>query len=345
MKLNLLKYMECKACKVEYEAQATEKAGQEIMSGRLRCPKCGREVPILKGVPRFIEGMHSEEDLRKVYADSFGHQWTTYNWLREEDEFEFYQVTDFKPEDLKGKLVFDAGCGGGRFARIAAQHAGELIGLDFSIAIDKAFELVGTKPNCHLVQCDINQHPFKENIFDVVYSHGVLHHTPDTKKSFLNLPPLVKPGGTLYVAIFKHTFAPMQWSDRALRGIMNKLPIPVLDKVCGAMAYLYYLPAPLFWKRFFWFSMQDTHEIRKCCLYDWYGPTYHHEHKVEELMAWFTEAGYSDLKYINAWPYCAPENKYRIPTVKDSFRLGQHFGIVGKRKPGRSEQMRGAAAR
>jgi hypothetical protein len=115
------------------------------------------------------------------------------------------------------------------------------------------------------------------------------------------------------------------------RSVLNKLPIPVLDKVCGAMSYLSYLPYPAFWKRFFWFSMQKTHEIRKCCLYDWYGPTYHHEHTVEEVKGWLADAGFGDLKYIDAWPYCPPEKKYREPTFWDSFRIGQLLGVIGRK--------------
>jgi len=93
-----------------------------------------------------------------------------------------------------------------------------------------------------------------------------------------------------------------------------------------------YLPKPIFFKRFFWFSLQKTHEIRKCCLYDWYAPRYHHEHTALEVMGWFREHGFPEPKYINAWPYCPPEIKYAIPTFKDSFRIGQLLGVIGKKR-------------
>jgi SAM-dependent methyltransferase len=347
MKERLLQFIACRRCGSDFELDARERESDgEIVSGSLRCPRCAKSYPILKGIPRFIEGLRSVEDLRKVYADSFGHQWTTYQWLRDEDEFEFYQITDLRPEDLRGKVVFDAGCGGGRVARIVAPRCKEFFALDYSIAVEKAYELCRGFKNAHFIQCDVNEHPFKPGMFDLVYSHGVLHHTPDTKRSFDQLPKLVKPGGTFYVALFRKAALPLRMSDQFWRSIMNKLPIPAMDKLCGAMSFLSYLPNAVFWKRFFWFSLQRTHEIRKCCLYDWYAPRYHHEHTVEEVQQWFRDAGFPDPKYINAWPYCPPEIKYAFPTFKDSLRIGQLLGVIGTRATGGAQtqnQDRGVA--
>jgi SAM-dependent methyltransferase len=329
MRERLLSYIWCPDCQADLHLSVDQKKGAEIISGRLSCPRCRLDYPIIKAIPRFINGINSEADLRKVYADSFGHQWTTYDWLRDEDEFEFFQITDLSREDLEGKTVLDVGCGGGRVARFVSAYSGEFFGLDYSIAVEKAYELTKGRENAHFVQCDVNKHPFKPSTFDIVYSHGVLHHTPNTKKSFDNLPPLIKDGGTLYIAVFQKAFWPLQISDGLLRSVLNKLPIETMDKVCDAMTYLRYLPSAAFVKRFFWFSLQRTKEIRKCCLYDWYAPQYHHEHDVEEVQRWFTKAGFPNSKYINAWPYCP--NKYKVPDFADSMRIGRLLGVIGKK--------------
>lgn len=332
MKRRLLEFIVCPECRSDLELAVTTEHDGEIDEGRLTC-RSGHSYPILRGIPRFIDGIADAADLRKVYADSFGHQWTTYDWLRDCDADEFYTITDFTPETLHGKIVLDAGCGGGRIARFVAPECSEFFGFDYSIAVDKAKQLTD-RPNAHFVQCDVNKHPFRPGLFDIVYSHGVLHHTPDTKRSFDNLPQLVKDGGIFYVAVFRKTFEPLQWSDSFWRNRWNKLPIDAMDRLCDRLSHLHKLPFPIFLKRFFWFSLQPTHEIRKCCLYDWYGPRYHHEHTVEEVFGWFEAAGFPNPKYIDAWPYCPRNRKYRVPTFWNSFRLGQFFGVVATKGAG-----------
>ena len=331
MKTRLMDFIHCPDCKGELNLTVIEQVNDEILTGEIICSSCNNKYPIIKAIPRFLDNIKSEEDLRKLYADSFGHQWTTYDWLRDVDEKEFFTITDLKKEDLENKIILDVGCGGGRFARCVSEYSKEFFGFDYSIAVEKAYELCKENPNAHFVQCDVNKHPFKPNMFDFVYSHGVLHHTPNTKKSFDNIPDLVKEGGYLYIAVFRKAFILLRLSDSFWRAILNKLPYNILDKVCGALSYLCYIPFPVFFKRFFWFSLQETKEIRKCCLFDWYAPKYHHEHTAREVMKWFTDAGYKDVKYIDAWPYCPEKRKYAVPGFWQSFRIGQLLGVIGKK--------------
>ena len=335
MNRRLMDFICCPDCQSDLRLEPKDSDQSSVQSGTIHCDKCNSHFPIVNGIPRFLPNMQSPEDVRKVYADSFGHQWTTYQWLRDVDSQEFYGITDFTPATFEEKVVLDAGCGGGRVARFIAPLCKDFIGLDFSIAVEKAAELCAGNPNAHFIQCDINRHPLKPGLFDVVYSHGVIHHTGDSKKAFDKLPPLVKDGGLFYIAVFRKSWEPLQWSDTFWRNILNKLPISVMDKVCDVMSYMKFLPGARFLKRFFWFSLERTKEIRKCCLYDWYGPTYHQEHTVEEVFGWFMESGFPEPKYIDAWPYCPAERKYVIPTKKDEFRLGQLLGVVAtKRRAG-----------
>jgi SAM-dependent methyltransferase len=332
MRTRLLDFIECPFCRGQLRLLVEREHGPEIESGTLTCDECSRVFPIIRGIPRFLEEIRDERDLRATYADSFGHQWTTYDWLRREDELEFFQITDLSREHLAGKTVLDAGCGGGRFSRFVAEYCGEIVAIDYSIAVDKARELAAGRANAHFIQCDINRNPLKRASFDLVYSHGVLHHTPNTRRAFDQLTPLVKDDGLLYVAVFRKTFALLRWSDAFWRSALNKLPIRWLDRVCGGLSYLSYMPFASFWKRFFWFSVQRTHQIRKCCLYDWYGPTYHHEHTAEEVISWYRDSGFTEVRYINAWPYCPVNEKYAMPAFTDSFRIGQLLGVRGAQR-------------
>ena len=271
MKKEFINYLCCPNCKGSLSLNIEEEIEAEIISGAISCTVCHEQYPIIKSIPRFIDSIKtgdSYNDLHQSYADSFGYEWTSYDWLREEDEYEFFSITGLSKENLHQKTILDVGCGGGRFARNISPLSQEFVGLDYSIAVDKAYELCKDMPNAHFLQCDINQHPLKNEMFDLVYSHGVLHHTPDTKQSFDKLPPLVKPNSILYIAVFRKAFFLLRWSDTLWRSVLNKLSYKTLDKVCGLLSLLSYLPFAVFFKRFFWFSLQKTHEIRKCCLFD-----------------------------------------------------------------------------
>src|SRR5438045_7156200 len=105
MKRRLLEFIACRDCGSDFRLDVTEENDGEILTGALECPSCGARFPVLRGIPRFIDGVRTEADLRRVYADSFGHQWTTYDWLRDEDEQEFFTITDLTADDLAGKTV------------------------------------------------------------------------------------------------------------------------------------------------------------------------------------------------------------------------------------------------
>ena len=74
-----------------------------------------------RGIPRFAG---------EPYVASFGRQWNRYDVARDdEDEAVFRIKTGIDPDDLKGKLVLDAGCGGGRYARLVGRHGAHVVGV------------------------------------------------------------------------------------------------------------------------------------------------------------------------------------------------------------------------
>src|SRR4051794_6131852 len=85
----------------------------------LVCECCEATYPIVAGVPRLAgEG----------YVASFGRQWNRYDVARpEEDEAVFRVKTGMDPKDLKGLRVLDAGCGGGRYARLLGEHGARVL--------------------------------------------------------------------------------------------------------------------------------------------------------------------------------------------------------------------------
>src|SRR6476469_5480618 len=58
--------------------------------------------------------------------------------------------------------------------------------------------------------------PFSSETFDVVYSNGVLHHTPDTAGAISEIHRVLRPGGTAKVMLY-HRNSLNYWSESMLR--------------------------------------------------------------------------------------------------------------------------------
>ena len=104
----------------------------------------------------------------------------------------------------RGLRVLEIGCGlgtdGAQFALAGANY----IGVDLTEAsvelARKKFELSGLPGEFRVA--DAEKLDFAADSFDLVYSHGVLHHTPDTKQSVSEIHRVLKPGGRAVVMLY-----------------------------------------------------------------------------------------------------------------------------------------------
>jgi len=115
----------------------------------------------------------------------------------------------------KGKRLLEIGCGLGtdllQFARAGAQ----VTGIDLTPAsVDlarKRFSLYGIPGDFQVA--DAENLPFPDESFDVVYSFGVLHHTPDTQRAIDEAYRVLRPGGEIVVMLYH------KWSVHVLLGV------------------------------------------------------------------------------------------------------------------------------
>lgn len=112
------------------------------------------------------------------------------------------EVAEFK--DSKGKNVLEIGCGVGTDLSQYAKNGAKVTGIDLTprgIAVArKRFRIMGLKGK--LLVGDAENLPFKDNSFDIVYSFGVLHHTPNTQKAINEIHRVLKPGGKAIVMLY-----------------------------------------------------------------------------------------------------------------------------------------------
>jgi SAM-dependent methyltransferase len=241
---------------------------------------------------------------------AYGLQWNRFRIVRpEEDRATFRNRTGLTPEDLAGKFVFDAGCGMGRYLRIAAEGAPRLVvGLDLSEAVLAARDVTSGLPGVALARGDLLRPPFAAGSFDEIYSLGVLDHTPDPRSAFLALAKLLRPGGRIVIWVYPREHPGLEKVIEIHRAISRRLPLPVLITMSR-------LTAPIgAWKRRLmaskWrpisrlgvalnvltigVSMHPDPEVRVCDTLDWYAPEFLSRHTLEEVTGWFTEAGLVD---------------------------------------------------
>lgn len=130
-------------------------------------------------------------------------------------------IIDFaKFDEYKGKKVLEIGVGLGADHQKFAEAGAILTGIDLTKrAIEhttQRFKVFGL--NSDLKVGDAENLPFEDNSFDLVYSWGVLHHSPDTPKCINEVFRLLKPGGEAKIMIYhKQSFVGyMLWLRYAL---------------------------------------------------------------------------------------------------------------------------------
>jgi ubiquinone/menaquinone biosynthesis C-methylase UbiE len=111
-------------------------------------------------------------------------------------------------KDFRGKKLLEIGCGLGtdllQFARGGAIVSGVDLTEDSVALAKKRFELEGLSGEFR--PADAENLPFADATFDVVYSFGVLHHTPNTQKAIDEVYRVLKPNGQIVIMLYhKHS--------------------------------------------------------------------------------------------------------------------------------------------
>jgi SAM-dependent methyltransferase len=251
-------------------------------------------------------GIRGSRDQGRTQA-AYGLQWNRYRILRqEEDRVTFRNRTGLKPEDLAGKTILDAGCGMGRYLRVAAESAARrIVGVDLSLAVLAARDLTRDLPNVSVLRGDLLRLPFRPGSFDLIYSLGVIDHTPDPRASFLALARLLKPGGRIAIWVYPRERAVVERIMNAQRAISTRLPLGVLEPLCRISAPIGAVKRRLVSSRrrliqrlgvavhlaTIGVSMHPDPEVRVCDTLDWYAPRYLSRHTADEVAGWFAQAG------------------------------------------------------
>jgi SAM-dependent methyltransferase len=167
------------------------------------------------------------------------------------------------------------------------------------------------------VQGDVLQLPFKNGSFDLIFSDGVLHHTPSTEQALKALAPLLAAGGEIMFYVYRKKGPIREFSDDYIRNLVAGLPpeqgwamleplthlgkalaglhvevdVPEDIPYLGITAGRYDVQRLIYWHfiKLFWndaYTFAENQHVN----FDWYHPRYAHRQSEEEVRRWCEEA-------------------------------------------------------
>lgn len=147
------------------------------------------------------------------------------------DEVERHRYEEYAPwmtevmgfSDFGGQRLLEVGCGMGTDLLQFARAGANVTGVDLtprSVETSRHhLELWGQIGDFALT--DAENLPFASESFDVVYSNGVLHHTPDTAGAIREIHRVLRPGGLARVMLY-HRDSWNYWFEMILhRGLFR----------------------------------------------------------------------------------------------------------------------------
>lgn len=177
--------------------------------------------------------------------------------------------------------IVEIGCGTGQMSLYLARADREVVALDLSrealkLAADAAQRYGIDKVS--FVEADLTRLPLQPGAFDVVYSSGVLHHTPDPRAAFARIAAAVRPGGTIIIGLYNR---------------IARLPLRLRRGVARLTGYRWVPFDPVLRDR------EAEPARREAWLRDQYRHPEEHRHSVGEVRRWFDAEG---LQWLRTYP-------------------------------------------
>lgn len=291
------------------------------------------------GVPLVMAGGLLRDEGCKDVGQTQTRETFSYKWQRE-DSYGSPAMVEFSRNWLEGRyhalwahpaanlsgtyrpLMLDAGCGSAYSANILLERRFpklRYIGADISRAADVAARSFAEQDiDGAVVQADLMRLPFADGAFDIVFSEGVLHHTPSTRAALMAVSRKARKGGVVAFYVYRKKSPVREFTDDYIRELVKDLPpeqawtlmepltrlgialgqlkgeidIPEEIKLLGIPAGRIDVQRLFYWhvcKLFYRpdMSLDEMNHIN----FDWFMPTYAHRQSAEEVSKWCGEIG------------------------------------------------------
>jgi SAM-dependent methyltransferase len=186
MKKSLMEKMVCPACKNKLDLQ-----------DKLICRICGKQYDIIEGIPNFLSDRSAGDN--NIAAESqdldeemqfYENLYTDLNGLDDGHcvVYGYKELYDFM-EGIHAGSLLDLGCGAGHHSKDLSLRGFEVTGVDISLnGLKHATKLSqATNQEIDFIVGDIENLPFDDNSFDVVFCGLILHHFPKKEKVLMEI--------------------------------------------------------------------------------------------------------------------------------------------------------------
>jgi len=259
-------------------------ACQAPLSAGWSCTACGAQFAAPDGIPNLrLDGDARTEVVRQFYER------TPFPGYSPRDDLSmfraraarsrFAQLLDAAvPGDAR---VVEIGCGTGQMSLYLARADRVVIGADLSRA---ALQLAAAAARryrittAQFIETDLHQPGVKLASFDLVYSSGVLHHTPNPATAFARIARLARPGGLIVVGLYN---------------AIARIPVRLRRTVARLTRFRSVPFDPVLRER------RGDDARREAWLRDQYRHPEEHCHTVSAVKRWFAENG---VEYLRSFP-------------------------------------------
>jgi len=173
-------------------------------------------MPEASPIPRFNDPGLKQPGLKEEVRGFWNSDPCGSRYLGDRADFEAhararYQLEPYIHEfagftQSSGQSVLEVGVGMGADYLEWLKAGAQATGVDLSSAslewAKRRCEMAGYRPDLRV--SDAERLPFPDNTFDIVYSYGVMHHSPDTSQCVGEARRVLKPGGALRIMIYHH---------------------------------------------------------------------------------------------------------------------------------------------
>jgi len=293
----------------------------------ISCGRCGRSYPIIAGIPRLLS-----DNISNTTRQTFDRKWELYYdgphplWIQSiggkhyEISYEYpvseeryltwkeflCQMLKVDPNYFRDRIVLDAGCGVGWLSYTMVRLGATVAAADLAdSSVTLTYKILRDLHNFKVIQTDLTKIPFRTGSIDTVVSLGVMHHTANTKETFLKLSDTVRPEGEFFLQLYEKVQPFRENLTEVVRKIIHLFPKETqleICKRCLTVDFSLFKNRPLRRKLFRVLNLLIMLSNTPEGSFDTYSPKYNHRHTFDEVKSWYEEADFTDVRSLTQSP-------------------------------------------